>query len=581
MGYPPRVTAAHGLALALLVLGSCVVFSARAQTPPPPPTTPTVVPRSSELAPLEVVPQKAPPAVAVPPPPRELAKPDEDVRLDVTRYVVDDNAPPELQAALPKLTEAFTGKDRSFESLVNAAAEVTRFLQRELGYYLGYAYLPEQVPEGGVVRIAVLEGRLDRVVLNWSDNLPVDRAVVEAYLARLQPGSVLRVRDVERVVFLLNDLRGISARFEVRAGNTPGTAALVVTPRADSSWTGRVDVDANGSRVLGLYRLGGLVQKNSPFGRGDGLTATALVSTTGGMSFALVGYNTPLGSDGFKVGTSLSGVRYQLDKDDPTFALDFHGSALTANVYALYPVVRSRNLNLFALTSYEHKSYTDYISDTSKRKNVDTIALGSTGDFRDSLLGGGVNTYDVSGVIGRVNYPEGRTPGLTDAEKFGKLTYGFTRLQDVLTNRVLAYVALRGQHAAHNLDTTEQFRIGGPDGVRAFASGEGTGDSGAVLTAELRFLPPEDWFGRSAREMVFSLFGDAGYVQYRVEPDANALRPEANHAKFGGYGIGLAWVKPDTFALRVSVSKPYTGVARSDTVVRDPRAYVQLTRPFN
>ncbi len=71
---------------------------------------------------------------------------------------------------------------------------------------------------------------------------------------------------------------------------------------------------------------------------------------------------------------------------------------------------------------------------------------------------------------------------------------------------------------ANNLDTTEQFRIGGPDTVRAFATGEGTGDSGATATVELRLLPPESWFGRIAREMVFSVFGDAGYVQYRYPP---------------------------------------------------------------
>ena len=221
------------------------------------------MPQSSEIAPLLVVP---PSDVPLPerPPPRELAKPEDDVHIDVVRYVVADDAPAALRAALPKITERYVGKDRSFEDLVNAAGEVTRFLQRDLGFYLGYAYLPEQTPTDGVIRIAVLEGRLDKVVLNWTDGLPVDRDVVEAYLARLQPGSILRVRDVERVVFLVNDLRGITARFEVRAGSTPGTAQLVVTPRAESVWTGKVDFDANGSRFMGVYEIGGLVQMASP-----------------------------------------------------------------------------------------------------------------------------------------------------------------------------------------------------------------------------------------------------------------------------------------------------------------------------
>ena len=88
----------------------------------------------------------------------------------------------------------------------------------------------------------------------------------------------------------------------------------------------------------------------------------------------------------------------------------------------------------------------------------------------------------------------------------------------MLTGRLLAYVALRGQQALQNLDTTEQYRLGGPEGVRAFAPGEGTGDTGTLLSLELRFLPPEDWFGRIAREVVAALFFDAGRVRCRTDP---------------------------------------------------------------
>ena len=40
------------------------------------------------------------------------------------------------KATLPRLTAPFVGKQRSFEDLVNAAAEVTRFLQRDLPFLL-------------------------------------------------------------------------------------------------------------------------------------------------------------------------------------------------------------------------------------------------------------------------------------------------------------------------------------------------------------------------------------------------------------------------------------------------------------
>lgn len=568
------------LRAALLAAASgLLIAGAWAQTPTPP-RTPTEVPRTQDLAPPVTPHNKgAPPERATPP--RELGKPEDELRLDVSHYAVDDSAPAELRAALPALTARFTGTQRGFEDLVGAAAEVTRFLQRELGYYLGYAYIPEQAPQGGVVRIAVLEGRLDKIDLVWRNNIPVNRAVVEAYLARLVPGSVLKVRDVERVVFLVNDLRGMTARFELRSGSLPGTATMVVTAAPENTYQGKVELDRNSTEALGQWRLGALLQVNSPFGRGDGLTATALSSHTGGLKFALLGYNTPVGSSGLKLGTSLSVVDYQLDKD--LFPLDLNGKASTANVYALYPLVRSRNLNLFTLGSADRKAYTDKVGvGGTTKKTVDAAALGATGDFRDTFLGGGVNTFELTLSRGRVTYDAGRPGGLDDDETYSKATAGFTRLQDVVTNRALFYFAMRGQITRNNLDTTEQFRLGGPDGVRAFNSGEGTGDSGAIVTGEIRLLPPEAWFGRIAREMVFSVFGDAGYVQYRYRPDTTGqLTPLRNYGRFAGAGLGFTWVRPAGFSLRLAVAKPVRGATRDGIKIEDTRGWLQAALLFN
>jgi len=595
------------------ILGFLFSLPLAAQTAPnaEPLRTPSVVPSASDLAPVRVV----PPAlndVSVPPAavPRELGKPDDDVRIDILRYEVDASAPAALRARLADLTKDFVGKNRGFEDLNSARVEVTRFLQSELGYYLGYAFVPEQDFRNGVVRIAVLEGRLDRVVLCWPGKplpaacprpsatpgkaalaLPVREDVVRRYLDRLQAGSVLLVRDVERVVFLVNDLRGLRARFDVQAGSRPGTANIVVTPEPEAVWSGKVDADTNGSRFLGEYRLSGLVQMNSPFGRGDGFTANALVSNTAGLAFGLLGYTSPVGRDGVKVGGSLSAVNYQLDKT--IFPLDLQGSAVNTAVYALYPFIRSRNLNLFTVGSVEHKRYEDkQVEAGSKtRKTVDTLSLGVTGDFRDAVLGGAVSTYDSTLVTGQVKYPDGRPGGLDDAPSFSKLTVGYSRLQDLqflipsMTDRksgkVLAYVSLRGQMAFDNLDTTEQFRLGGPEGVRAFAIGEGTGDEGMVLSLEARLLPPESWFGRISSELAVSAFFDAGFVRYRHKLSAAALASLPNTGTFTGLGLGVSWVRPGEYAVRFNLATPLSGSPRSDPLERKARLYLQATKFFN
>ncbi len=537
-------------------------------------TTPPVVPPPSELA----RPPEATRTTELPPerPPvaRELGKPDDELKIDVPAYSLAPDAPAALREALPRLTAAFTGKDRGFEDLVNAASEVTRFLQRDLGLYLGYAYIPEQVFDGRTVRIAILEGRLDRVVLNWSEGLPVDREVVEAYLARLKPGDVLTVDAVERTVFLINDLRGIVTRAEVKAGSAPGTAILEFTPRAESRYSGSVDGDLNGSKVIGGQRLGAQVVMASPLGRGDGLSASVLASTGGGLLFALLGYTSPIGADGFKAGASLSAVRYQLDKKE--FPLGLDGTGTTFNLFALYPWVRSRNLNLFALGAVDAKFYVDNVAALSTKKRVDDASIGVSGDFRDSLLTGSVNTFELNLAQGRLSFADGVPPSSDDAASFRKINFAASRLQNVLSNRLLAYFTMRGQWALSNLDSTEQFRAGGPNGVRAFAPGEGTGDSGLVASMELRWLPPASLFGRWANELVLAAFFDGAAIGYRHDPNLVLREPGyVNRAWLGGAGLSLVWARNNEYAFRMSLAKPTHGHAVGETETHKLRLYAQ------
>lgn len=563
--------------MALCALGSHGQVPAPLPVLPPLTPPPGAVPQPAELQ-QRALPERSSDA-AVPPAPvaRELGKPSDELTLDVTAYVVDENAPAQLRAALPGLTQRFTGTGRSYEDLVNAASAVTRYLQRELGYYLGYAYLPEQTPVNGVIRIAVLEGRLDEVILNWPDKMIVDRSVVEAYLARLKPGEILRVRDVERIVFLVNDLRGLTARFEVKAGRTPGTASLVVTAQPEARFVSRVEVDSLGSRYSGVWRANVQATMASPAGRGDGLVINALSSFTRGLQFVLGGYTLPVGSDGLKVGVSASYVRYELDED--LLDVSLSGDATTVTVYSLYPVVRSRNLNLFGLISLDSKRFNDKLFGTTQKKTSNDLALSVSGDARDDLLTGGVNTFELIALRGKLDTAQ-QAANANPASFTLTRIYG-SRLQNLINNRLLLLASFRGQYAFDNLDSTEQFQLGGPDRVRAFAPGEGTGDTGIVGSLELRYLPSEEWFGRISRELVFSAFFDIGTIQFRHKPTDQDKQQETfvNRSTLSGVGIGAVWDRPRDFSARLSLSFPTSGEAIND-VKKSPRIYFLANKTF-
>ena len=568
-----------------LVTGAVAVCAGAvmAQTPPPSaPVTPgRIVPTPLELAPRPAVPPTDAanlPRIEPRAVPRELGKPDEELRLDVRRFAVADSAPLKLRQRLAELTAPYVGAGRGYEDIVNAAAEVTRFLQSELGYYLGYAYIPEQDPKDGVVQIAVLEGRLDRVVLKWPEGLPVQKDVVEAYLSLLAPGSILTVRDVERVVFLVNDLRGMSARFDVEAGREPGTATIVVTPAPESRWGAQIEADGNGSQYLGVYRLGALASYNNLLGRGDGFTVNGLASTTGGLQFLMASYISPVGGSGLKLGATISGLKYKLDES--TFPQDVHGDSYAATLDAVYPYIRSRNLNLFTLASLQAKQYNDTVSTIQVDKSIRNIVLGAAGDFRDALLSGGVSTYELSAAYGNVQINGKRPDGLIDSPTYTKIKAGYARLQNVVTGKMLVYMRLSGQWGLDNLDNTEQFVLGGADGVRAYGPGEGLGDSGLLATVEMRFIPPDEWFGRAAREVAFGVFYDWGGFRRRHDASAEPIE-FANTGSLAGPGLSATWVRLGQFSMRLSLAWPTLGNPVSEPVARNPRVYFQLTKYFS
>lgn len=515
------------------------------------------------------------PASVVP----ELAKPLNDLTVDVERFEIDGYAPADT-AALHEQLKPYTGAGRHFEDLSNAVQAVTAYLQRDLGLYLAYAYLPAQNVSNGVVRIQVLPGVLENVEVQWpAEELRVKRSVIESHLKALKPGQIIRVSEVERVVFLLNDLRGIHVRFAVKPGEQPGTAVLVATPSQGEALSGSVSLDANGSRYAGSNRATVSAYWESPLGLGDSLSFSHLRSDTGGLEFSLLGYTVPVGGDGLKLGLNASTVHYQLNNND--FPLDLNGDASTVGVFGLYPLVRSRNLNLFVLAGQDHRILTDRqsLAGLETRKTIDSLRLSLSGDARDAALGGGLNFFNWTLEQSKTFYPAGRPFGLDDEPRSLRSQYSVARLQTLVPGRWMLWAQVRGQDAYDNLDSSDQCALGGSTAVRAFAQGEAAGDTCTLVTLELRHLLNYAWLGDAGRNMSLNAFYDQGRVHLRNDASG---RPSSfnNLDELAGYGFSWSWDMDRQFALNVSVAWPLQGQPKSDPKVQTPRLFATITYNF-
>ena len=491
-----------------------------------------------------------------------------------------------LKADAGALLGKFIGAERTFDDL-EAAADALQVAIRQEGLFLAQVDVPPQKVEDGMIELRVLEGRLDSVDLaTLPEGLLVKQEQIESILARLQPGDLLTVDKIERVLFLLSDLRGINVSSVVSPGAKPGTAKLGVSIKPGDRFEKNVDFDNYGSVYTGEYRLSAAVGVNSPLGRGDLFKLTGNVSTTGGVKFIRAAYQSPVGGSGLKLGAAVSALQYRLGTAafEP---LKASGDAAVVSLFGLYPVVRNRNFNTFAQVNYDRRNFHDVQTALAidNRKHSDVVTMGLVGDSRDQVLSGGVNTFSLGLTAGSIALEspvqlaaDQAATGRKINGSFSKINYGAGRQQllwskaDNSADRLVVYVSFQGQAAAKNLDNSEKFSLGGPSGVRGYASGEATGDSGNLLNWELRKNIIHDAI---KGDFVLSAFGDYGRITVNRNPLATDL---VNSISLVSHGFGLAWAVPDSFLLKASIAWRGSYVPVADPNPTRLRAYISLSK---
>jgi hemolysin activation/secretion protein len=485
------------------------------------------------------------------------------------------------------LVREFIGKTLDFNGLNDAAGRVQRYY-RERGYFLAVAYLPQQEIKDGVVEIAVLEGRLGQINLQSDPKTKLRESFARSILgAHLKPGDLITENALERPLLLLRDLPDMEVTSELGPSKTQvGAADLTVKLTENRRLvSGYVDVDNHGNRFSGEFRFGINLNASNFTGFGDLLSFRGFL-TNEKMKFGRLSYVIPVGPYGTRIGASATAFEYQLGKDFEALGANGEGKVLT--LYALHPVLRTRNSNFFVQAGIEAKDLEDRIDSVAsvEKRKINAGKLGVVGDFRDRLLSGGLNSYSATLTSGDLDISPAATlagdsapgTGPNTNGSFSKLNFEARRLQRLSDsfNLLLAY---SGQAASKNLTAAEKMSLGGPNGVRAYPVGEAPGDSGHLITAELRYIVPN--FTVFGGEVTPSVFIDHGQVKTLQDPPAADPTRFSNKRSITGYGFGLSLGREGNFLVRASIAKPADNeTPLSDPKDRDPRLWIQAIKWF-
>ncbi|NML86246.1 ShlB/FhaC/HecB family hemolysin secretion/activation protein [Polaromonas sp.] len=518
------------------------------------------------------VPQKAAPAIRIEPSTAPASPVSDAVKITVNSLRVT-GARVYSEAELIALTGFQAGSELSLADLRGMAQKITE-RYRSNGYIVAQAYVPAQEITEGAVTISVIEGQYGKIAVRNQSNL--SDPLIQGQLDGIGSGDPVVIAPLESRLLLLSDIPGVNVTSTLAPGASIGTSDLIVDVTPGQRVTGSIDADNAGNRYTGEYRLGATVNLNNLAGLGD--VASLRVLTSGsGLNYARASYQMQFGKA--TAGLAYSWLGYELGKEFAS--LQAKGTAKIASIYGSYPLIRSRDTNLYAGLAFDAKTMQDRVDSTSTvaDKKAQALMASLRGDHRDSLGGGGLTSYAITATAGNLDI---QTPALKALDaataqsngRYTKLGFSAMRLQSV-TDTISLYAGINGQVASKNLDVSEKMELGGINGVRAYPEGEAYADQGYLLTLEARMLLPK--FSEQIPGQVQLVgFVDTGSVTLNKNPWA----PGDNRRTLSGAGIGLNWTAYNNFVVKASYARKLGSGTATSAPDKSGRFWIQAVKYF-
>lgn len=464
----------------------------------------------------------------------------DDAQFTIENFIMEA---PDLvldKDALSRILSEGMGEKRTMAQLRQTVDELTSYC-RSHGYPAAAVYLPPQESTDGVVVLRVLPGRYDEIAIENKSRLrtPVARRII----AGLKTGDIITTERLETALYGVSDATGARAVGVLSPGREFGTSKLTVRIEDSKESNTVFYVENYGSPSTGRYRYGLQETLYDPSGTGDKVNLGTLISN-GSLRNFYANYETVVGHGGSTLGIGVSRMNYKVGRELSPIGAE--GNSLTLTLFGQAPLYHLTERSLMFRYGYNYRNLNDDITgfDLRGKKHTHSLYAGLVGmqrsrglmlNYTANLTVGSLGLdSDYSRVLGALNHTEDGT--------YAKLEADVTAVQQ-LGHSTDFMVKVSGQKASRNLDSSEEFYLGGPNGVRAYAQGEGTGDEGALGTAELRWRTP-------LRGLTLSTFYDAGAVRVSKGMDGGADR-----VTLRGWGFGAAYSEPGDWFARLDYAK--------------------------
>lgn len=428
------------------------------------------------------------------------------------------------ESLLAELRGKYEGRKVSIADIKAIAAAVNTYY-REHGYLTSRAYLPEQDVSRGTLRVELMEGTIGQVD---AKGLTTTKPEYVRRAVGLKPGDVFRTDTLEAQLAEFNAFTDLKSRLNISPGKVDGTSDLELVLQERKRFGATLLADNGGQHSTGYYR-GGIFA-----------TARGLVSTAYTRDVLTAGYVGSRGANTFSGAYSLTenvlkttwGVSLDHSKTDcitdELRDLDVEGKYTACTISgkrSLYSNSRNILSNGLAFAFKTNESSISGYRMNNYRTNtlaytLDYLALFEHGYVYNALTA--TRGWQLAGLarnFWRANY---RLEG----------NYAFNKFLGV-NARFNAQISNRRE-----LQSSEQFQLGGVNTIRGYEEGMVNGERGYALQAELRgnikslWQTAPSWLDTAE----FFAFFDCGQLKHKTESRAIS---SASEAFLSSTGCGL------------------------------------------
>lgn len=470
--------------------------------------------------------------------------------VEVSRFEVVGNSLISAEK-IQELLQSYTGQ-QSLEG-ITAATQALQNLYLQAGYAGVVTSLPVQTLSDGKVRIDVLEGKLDQIVVQGNDRFSSRN--IKASLPSLVVGTTPNLVDLDTHTLMVNENPAKTVRVIFQPGLRAGQldALVVIDEQNPVQWLATADNTGNSSS--GRYRASLAYQHANVFDLDHVLNIRLNASFTDPANSLASGfsYRVPLYGQyaSAEVLASYSNVK---NRATPTAAgdLSFAGKGQAVGARYNWHLPHAGKSKQKISAGIDWRQYRNDCSigvfgsqgcgPAAASVEVHPITLGYQayvpGDysanvqFSSNVLAGG--------SLGQAQNFKDSRPGATP--RYWVLSGGY-QLVRALENQSTVSWRANAQHSPHALISAEQFGVGGATTVRGYQERELVGDRGVATSVEWSTsLPwPLQSAGQSgpsgaSPQLLGTVFFDAGFVNNHL---GAVCKIGKTTCAIAGAGVGL------------------------------------------